>query len=125
MGFKTKWLLAVVVIIGIIMPMVIKGPDGEPVMDLSDWLPGAVNDSVQSVSEQFEGEERPVVLSSRSGKMYKWQDEKGVWHFSAEKPVDDQNADIEQLPEVQNVMDAPVESDNDSSTIRLPGGFSL
>ena len=57
--------------------------------------------------------------------MYKWQDEQGRWHFSNQKPVTTTQVSMEQLPEVENVMEAPVNKGDNSSSIRLPGGFDL
>jgi hypothetical protein len=63
----------------------------------------------------------PVNLSSSSGKMYKWQDENGRWHFSTQKPANQQQISIEALPEVENLMQPPVNEEENSSTIGLPG----
>jgi Domain of unknown function (DUF4124) len=62
----------------------------------------------------------PTVLSSSSGKMYKWQDERGKWHFSSEKPTEATQVSLEHLPEVENVMEAPVNTGDNSSTIGFP-----
>lgn len=68
----------------------------------------------------------PVVLSSSSGKMYKWQDDEGKWHFSTQKPLKAKNVRVESLPQVKNVMAAPVAVGDNSSSIGLPdfGGGS-
>ncbi len=63
----------------------------------------------------------PIKLSSNSGKMYKWQDENGRWHFSSEKPMDTANVHIENLPDVENVMQAPKIEDQSGGGISLPG----
>ena len=34
-----KKILFVVVILALLAPLFIKGPDGNPIMDFSDWLP--------------------------------------------------------------------------------------
>lgn len=115
------------------MPMILKGPDGKPIMTFSDWLPSAdifkqpfeqveavVNKAADTLPLEIDEENPPPVLSAGSGKMYKWQDDKGRWHFSSEKPVDNSKAAIEDLPNLSNVMEPAVVSNNNSSTIEAP-----
>jgi len=162
-----KWLLVLLFIVAVGLPLLITGPNGQPIMRFSDWLPNTAKlQSMMSqlpggqalgnrVERQFEqaGESfsigeaalseattsesllsaddlsrSPVVLSSSSGKMYKWQDDQGRWHFSTQKPLEAKNVSIEALPQVENVMDAPVTGRDNSSTISLPdfgGGGDL
>ena len=151
-----KWVLAFVVVFAVAVPMLLKGPDGRPIMSLSDWVPASANvgqvvDQLKTVSDQASnhiglGDESspaqgavsesnasenvlssqqlgnsPTVLSSSSGKMYKWQDENGKWHFSSQKPMAVAKVSVEDLPDVENVIDTPVTGGENSSTIGLPG----
>ena len=155
MKFYTKLLLGIVVLFGAIVPLFLKGPDGQPLMRVSDWLPGGdrllgkvreVGDKVREVGASLpdaattitgkatpsddgaapgqtaeKAGSAPGSLAADSGKMYKWQDEEGHWHFSTQKPGGVGNASVEALPEVKNVMDAPVEKASDDSMMGLPG----
>jgi hypothetical protein len=149
-----KWLVVFVLLFAVAVPMLLKRPDGRPIMQVSDWLPAAGNlnqlvDQLKAVGapllgEQLQqridpvsvnsdaGSDRPVLsseqlaaspalLSAASGKMFKWQDANGKWHFSSEKPQEQRDVSVEDLPEVKNVMVAPVTRGDNSSTISLPG----
>lgn len=81
MSFTVKLLLLALVVVALILPMFIKGPDGRPIMVVGDWLPDFVGDSTKMsrvVSDQ---------LGQDSATMYKWQDETGHWHFSDDRPA--------------------------------------
>ncbi len=150
MASYIKWVLVFVVILAVVVPMVLKGPDGRPIMSLNDWMPASGNlvDQLKDVSDQAREhvglandqfpvqdgdasvdkslssqqlEQSPTVLSSSSGKMYKWQDENGKWHFSSQKPMATSGVSVENLPDVENVIDAPVTEGEKSSTIGVPG----
>ena len=151
---KIKFLLALFVLLAIVAPLILKGPDGKPIMSVGDWLPSMDKlnvdvdkitdavDQLQSIAESMsrKGDSKPLLeqgstmsnmvagsaqLSSSSGKMYQWQDEQGRWHFSNQKPVEGVQARIVDLPEIENVMEAPVIEGENSSKIQLPGGFNL
>lgn len=127
MKASTKLLLVILCMMVFVVPLMIKGPTGKPMMTLSDWLPDVSEavDQVKSLERGLAIEQQPARLSANSGKMYKWQDEKGAWHFSEEKPLDTSNVVIEKLSDVENVMEAPIADKSKGSTIQLPGGFSL
>jgi hypothetical protein len=142
MSFKSKFTIAFMIVLIIGMPMLLKGPDGRPIMSLDDWVPDIPDvsipqpslESVDSLTSMIEresddetsvAEPEPVVPAVVGNKMYKWQDKNGRWHFSSEKPTDQQQVSVEKLPDVENVMEAPVTQDKKSSTISLPGGFGL
>ena len=64
-------LLFTLVLIGaVLLPMVITGPAGEPIMTPDDWLP-------ESTPEL----PRPAAV------IYKWQDAAGNWHFGEDPPA--------------------------------------
>lgn len=95
---------------------------GEGVSQLLDSPTISEDDKAASgnaLSEQ-QLEKSPRQLSSSSGKMYKWQDEQGRWHFSSQKPLAAKSVSVEALPDVENVMEAPVTKGHKSSTIGFP-----
>ena len=145
-----KWTLIFVVVFAVVVPMLLKGPDGRPIMSLNDWMPASDNfdqmvdqarshvgldDNMQpaqgdalpattsdeQVLSSQQLDKSPTVLSSSSGKMYKWQDENGKWHFSSQKPMLTTGVSVEDLPDVENVIDTPVTRGGNSSTIGVPG----
>lgn len=61
----------------LIAPFFIKGPTGEPIMTVSDFVP-----------------ETPEILVSNSTEVYRWQDEHGNWQFG-----DDKNKPAQQAAE--------------------------
>lgn len=155
MKFYSKMLLLVVVLVlGFgVAPLFIKGSDGRPMMSISDWIPerASANDGMgrldfisDKVSESLNQldievgaivggggevgqvtENSPTQLSSSSGKMYKWKDANGKWHFSSQKPLETSSVSIEDLPTVENVMVPTVVESEDSSIMGGSGGLSL
>lgn len=150
MKLYIKILLVLVVLFAVVLPLLIKGADDKPIMSGGDWFPngdrliGLVRELGQRVGHLMGDEEsaavgsggtddpsagtQPVTLSDaptsfkpESGKMYKWQDEQGRWHFSSDKPSDQSTASIEALPDVKNVMDTPVDEEAEESMMGLPG----
>lgn len=149
MKFYMKCMAGFLVLFVLVVPMFLKGADGKPVMSISDWLPGSdrlvgwAREIRQDVLRTVSGEEQiaeeevsvqtpaqptgtdirtaPKSFAPESGKMYKWRDEQGRWHFSSDKPADLRAVSIEQLPEMKNVMDTPVEAESDESMMKLPG----
>lgn len=150
MKFYLKFLAVILLVFAVVIPMFLKGSDGKPLMSLRDWLPGSdrligwareMGSSIERVVGDEDRQESrpgadagagqaqsgadvqnaPTSLAPETGKMYKWQDEQGRWHFSSEKPGDHRSVSIENLPEIKNVMETPVEADSDDSMIKLPG----
>ena len=98
-------------------------------MTMDDWLPdkhffdksvsqikSLTKEIVETVTADDGGnkqeglatEDSPAVLTSSSGKMYKWQGQDGSWHFSNQKPQIESQLTVEALPEVKNLISAPV-----------------
>lgn len=144
MKIQHKIMLIVFVVFAFGLPMLMKGPDGRPIMTIDDWLPDkdTLDKSVskmQTLSEKvgniggseasdrgvFATADSPAVLSSSSGKMYKWQDAQGRWHFSNEKPQVESEVRVEALPQVKNLLPAPVARRGSSSTIASPSSSPL
>ncbi len=146
MKIQHKFMLLMLVIMAFGLPMLMKGPDGKPIMTVGDWLPDkdffdksvskikSVSKDVVETATANDGETKqgplatedsPTVLASSSGKMYKWQDDKGRWHFSNEKPQVKTQVHVEDLPEVKNLLPAPVARQGSSSTIAAPSSNPL
>ena len=114
-------LSVVLLVLALFLPMWLKGPDGEPVMDLQDWVSvpndmGGVVDSARGLLDRVVGGEAgpaPESLpgaeqNSAPGQFYRWQDESGAWHFSDKPLLDGQQMAAESLPLVSNRMDSVV-----------------
>lgn len=139
-----KILAVLVVVFAIVLPMVLKGADGKPIMSPGDWFPNGdrvvgwvrehwpwaehsatdspvPGDPKAATAPAVTLDREPRLLAPDSGRMYKWQDESGRWHFSSEKPQNLEGVALEKLPDVENVMDAPVDADASDSMMELPG----
>jgi hypothetical protein len=144
MKFKMFLLSALLLFIVVGMPMLLPGPDGKPLMKLSDWVPTA--SSLSTVPSQFsrffgnlknfveEGAQGLESLagdstSTESGKLFKWKDKQGQWHFTDTPGVDAVSQFEIDLPEVANVVEPPphiperkLSAPSGSS---IPGGLPL
>ena len=97
-------------ILGVVGLFFIKGPNGEPILSLSDMLP-----------------EAPEAGPSGPTKVYKWRDENGVWQFSNE-PVDREGVEVIEVDGNVNIMQAvetrPTSSSSDGTAgSLLPGSM--
>lgn len=124
--FKILRLLLPLFIIVFVLPMVVPGPSGKPVMTPKDWLPdqSTLNNAshffktaVNKVAAVFGQEailEAGVAGSSTDAwgsqkNFYKWQDEQGQWHFSDNSGhAAGHNVSQQKLPQVSNRL-PPVE----------------
>ncbi len=109
-------LLIGVLIIACIAPLFIKGPDGEPIMSLDDWkieLPESLDDLFGSRQSASTPE---VPAPSEPTTVYKWQDEKGQWHFSS-MPPEVETAETMELDGNINTMDAFVPPPKEETTV--------
>ncbi len=114
-----KFALALLVL-ALSLPMWLKGPDGEPIMQLDDWLSvpsdgAALVEKASAVLNQLPLPESGSDVSSDdaaretfehapAGQFYRWQDENGVWHFSDKRPEGGESLAAEKLPSVSNSM---------------------
>ncbi|XOV86279.1 MAG: DUF4124 domain-containing protein [Pseudomonadota bacterium] len=80
-------------ILACVAPFFLKGPDGQPLMTLDDWLPADASDMATGRSG---GPPEKVTV-------YKWQDENGVWQFSND-PADAGAADTLELDGNINII---------------------
>lgn len=130
--------------------MLVKMPKGQPLMTVHDWLPDkkfissssvqlksvatklsdVASGAIRQVNQTFNNEVNdtflsPVEMSNDSGTIYKWQDKQGQWHFSNEKPEIESRVSIEAMPEVRNLIPAPVVRPPSSSKLSPAGTVSL
>jgi hypothetical protein len=66
-----KKLLLVVVIVALAVPLFIKGPDGKPIMDFSDWLPSAPDVLETAVPTEY----------------FRYRDSSGNWQYTDRPPA--------------------------------------
>ncbi len=66
-----KKLLLVVVIVALVAPLFIKGPDGSPIMDISDWLPSTPEVLETTVPAQY----------------FRYRDPSGNWQYTDQPPA--------------------------------------
>ncbi|WP_444904151.1 hypothetical protein ACJJIU_03145 [Microbulbifer sp. CnH-101-E] len=104
---KYAYMLAVLLLVGVGLPMLIPGPDGKPIMSPQDWLPDqqtlgavrqqgqraiqAVSDSTQKSAEQLETLVEssgllPEEQHKQAREVFSWRDSEGNWHFSDSIP---------------------------------------
>lgn len=137
MRFYYKLLSVLLIVLGLGLPMVLKGPDGHPIMSVADWMPevGFFRRSLQqlqssatdltpepALSPTFAGDLSTTVL--RAGELYQWQDRAGGWHFSDQKPQIESQLTVEALPQVKNLISAPVVRPATSSKLSSTGTVS-
>lgn len=94
----------------VVIPMIMPGPNGTPVMRPSDWLPdiAAVKTLPARLERWFDGlgQASSGSKSGQSGSFYKWQDENGKWHFSDQAPPEGTGETVETLPKLTNTLQA-------------------
>ncbi|MEM6483577.1 MAG: DUF4124 domain-containing protein [Pseudomonadota bacterium] len=119
-------LLLAILVIACIAPMIMKGPDGEPIMTLDDWKP-EVPATVDGLKQQVMATGKEV-MPEKSPSVYRWQDENGSWHFSDQAPPDSNAEPIEisdaNLVDALEVPKKQAPSSVESSTSplsRMPG----
>ena len=116
--WKYARLLLPLIFIVFVFPMIMKGPDGKPIMSPGDWLPdkntltklqSQVAKMINKTSELATGEK---LIVQPKKELFKWQDEKGNWHFTDNIHLVPDYAkaqfETEQMPQVVNTMAAPV-----------------
>jgi hypothetical protein len=138
-------LILVLALLALVLPMVVPGPNGAPVMRPSDWLdpsgwrlpnmdslkiprlglpgmelPPMDMSGMERSADQAEvlvpaGEPLPDHSSEDVGQYYRWQDQQGVWHFSDQAPAHSGELAPQALPEISNRLQ-PLSSDDGSGT---------
>lgn len=93
LGFKILFLL---LISCVALPLFMKGPDGQPIMTLDDWIPhnaiawvkqviGGASDMIDNASEMAGDSplgNGPAGTTGAGAEIYTWRDENGVLHYS-------------------------------------------
>jgi hypothetical protein len=98
--------------LALVAPMIISGPDGNPIMTVDDWKPDtnmlAKVKQIAGLTIQAIEELTNISLSDDSldtgNVMHKWQDAEGLWHFSDSIPEDSQvkNLTTGEMPKLAN-----------------------
>lgn len=104
--------LVVVLLIALLAPMIIPGPDGKPIMSIDDWIPrdllSSIGRSLDSARTMLSGamENASDVQEAVSGdSIYRWRDAQGVLHYS-DTPV----ADAEAVELIDNTLEIPAKN---------------
>lgn len=141
MKFRQKLsLLSMVSLLAV--PLFLVGPNGKPMMSLEDWTPDLtalkrVINTAKNVAHNGElasmeglsviGESLTASAKPASPQtLYKWKDKKGVWQFSSTPPPEDvDNAQMQALPKMANVMQPvvvreAVDKEGPSRSVSLP-----
>jgi len=88
-----KKIIFIALAAAIIAPMFIKGPDGEPIMTISDWIPEKPDTSAISGS------------SNTPQEFYRYQDEQGNWQYT-DRPPEGANVETVEVDISSNVIDS-------------------
>jgi hypothetical protein len=109
-------MLLLLLVMALILPLWLKGPDGKPLMEIDEWttLPAEIAGSASELVDKLglasvlpadDAVSNPA--AAPSGQYYRWQDAEGQWHFSDQPPEQPEPTLVaEKLPEVQNSMGA-------------------
>ena len=105
-----------IVILACVGPFFIKGPDGKPLLNIeelmadlspTDLLPKAVQSAAESSA--------PAMT-----KVYRWQNENGVWQFS-DNPNDAPGAEVMELDGKINMIESVAPPSATKSPTAIPG----
>jgi len=133
MKWKMIKLLLPLLVIVFVVPTILPGPNGRPVMTWKDWLPNAA--SVQHLhgtllsawSRVAGGIEKTTGLdvAPEPAHIYKWKDANGNWHFTDRADKADSSATHERLPATVNSMAPPPPSASSEQTTSTPSQHSF
>lgn len=121
----TRKLLILMLLVACVAPLVIPGPDGDPIMTLDDWKP-TIPTSVDEAGSQLLSTGKRAIPSGQKA-VYRWQDENGSWHFSDEAPPgqDAQPIEISEANLMQATKLPPKQPQSSSDSVspfsRIPG----
>lgn len=102
-----KKIIFVVLVVAFVAPMFIKGPDGEPIMTLSDWVP-----ETPDVSSMSPG-------ADQSQAFYRYQDEQGNWQYT-DRPPEGMQVETVEVDTRLNTMDAIEVKPRQTTASRTP-----
>jgi hypothetical protein len=126
MKWKMIKLLLPLIMLVFVVPMIMPGPNGKPVMSFKDWLPNSASvervrtsllswwHRISNVVEQNTG----LDVAPEPAQFFKWQDANGTWHFTNRADMASKDAQRQALPTATNTMAPPPvverERDHDS-----------
>lgn len=123
-------LMLLVLVLAMAGPFFLKGPDGQPMLTVSDVKRTAANtgNSLKAQWRRMKGDVGRAAGNENAGKvkMFRWQDSAGQWHFSNEAP---QGVAAEELyvdPDASRMDPIPVtrrSSRSESAAPAAPSGF--
>jgi hypothetical protein len=130
MKWKMIKLLLPLFMLVFVVPMIMPGPNGKPVMSARDWLPNSA--SIEHVRANLLSWWRRISTSVEQNtgldvapepeQLFKWKDANGTWHFTNRADQASKDAHKQALPTATNTMAPPpvVERDHESSTSTGP-----
>lgn len=108
MKWKLIRLFLPLLVIGFVVPQLMPGPDGLPVMSWRDWVPEQrqVEQGLDSVQSQLENLDSltPTLELLEPKQIYKWQDASGQWHFSDQPQEQFSGVQSQPAPELRNII---------------------
>ncbi len=152
MGVQVKLFIKLVLmlLIGAMFSLLwLRGPDGKSIMELEDLVgvpsdlvdaPARLIEQISSAADSALGNdlfpESQMTREPSSSGFYRWQDDRGVWHFSDTPPEGRVDLTAEILPELTNSIEAvevaeemdtgqsPPANSSMSPPVALPEGVS-
>jgi len=104
--------LIVVLLIALLAPMIIPGPDGKPIMSIDDWIPrdliSSIGNQLDSAGGKLSGAVEGAGVAKdavKGSSIYRWRDAQGVLHYS-DTPV----ADAEAVELLDNTLEIPAKN---------------
>jgi len=98
-------LLLILVIGAVAAPLFIKGPDGQPLMQVSDLIPAEVLPEtlvktlgISPSSTSSQSSSSPSSSTQPGSAIYRWQDDNGQWHYSDKAPAHTQSESVTLQP---------------------------
>jgi hypothetical protein len=121
--------------VGLVWPLWLKDPAGRPVMTVDDWF--TLPDEMESFLNRGRGvleaakpageaeihagnTDEPEPQPDPGLQYYRWQDERGRWHFSDEPPPEGVTVQVSDLPELSNSTLAATAPAEDSTGVSEP-----
>ena len=111
-------IMIVLVILACIGPFFLKGPDGKPLMTLDDWKPEFPEVLIDLLPKSAKGSLEDEAAVNEPTKVYRWQDEDGIWHFSTDADDADRGEVMELDGNINTIpaFVAPVKQESAPST---------
>lgn len=80
------YLIIVIVVFSIGSLFVLKSPNGQPWLKITDFInPQAISTQLSSVKNSVTSKVQSLLRDDTDPQIYRWQDEQGVWHYSDSK----------------------------------------